>query len=87
MRHRVSCLRDSRLISGCRISSAATAAWTRMRGCAGRFVRGEETTDPLDPEWMAIHQPHVQAASLERTEAGLERHRAYTRSTVEKPRS
>jgi hypothetical protein len=52
-----------------------------------RCVCGETTSDPLDPAWMRIHQPHVQAASLERTQEGLERWRAHACATVEKPRS
>jgi len=33
--------------------------------------------DPFDPEQMRIHGPYFVASSLERTQKGLERWRAY----------
>jgi hypothetical protein len=60
------CVQDRKRVIANVVAIAEEYAKTNPPAPPFRCPCGEQTKDPFDPAWLAIHQPHCQAAGEER---------------------
>src|SRR5215471_15855862 len=65
-RYRGKCVQDRKRAVANIIAISEELAKTNPPSPPFTCVCGEQATDPFDPAWIAIHQPHIQAAGEER---------------------